>query len=89
MQSTCKKFAQRNLGHEVVTKVSPNKQDIVREVMEQEKFKVAYVSIQVIGSVAEWLALVTLVHVPQRTGGSRFEPWFGLGSYRWILGEFS
>ena len=41
------------------------------------------------GSVAEWLALVTLVHVPQRTGGSRFEPWFGLGSYRWILGEFS
>ena len=23
------------------------------------------------------------------TGGSRFEPWFGLGSYRWILGEFS
>ena len=41
------------------------------------------------GSVAEWLALVTLVHVPQRMGGSRFKPWFGLGSYRWILGEFS
>ena len=43
------------------------------------------------GSVAEWLSLVTLVHVPQRTGGtcSRFEPWFGLGSYWWILGEFS
>ena len=40
------------------------------------------------GSVAEWLALVTLVHMPQRTGGSRFER-FGLGSYRWILGEFS
>ena len=40
------------------------------------------------GSVAEWLELVTLIHVPQRTGGSRFEPWFGPGSYRWILGEF-
>ena len=22
-------------------------------------------------------------------GGSRFKPWFGLGCYRWILGEFS
>ena len=22
-------------------------------------------------------------------GGSKFEPWFGLGSYRWIYGEFS
>ena len=36
-------------------------------------------------SVADWLALVTLGHVPQRTEGSMF----GLGSYRWILGEFS
>ena len=42
-----------------------------------------------LGSAAEWLELVTLIHVPQRTGGSRFEPWFGLGSYWWILGEFS
>ena len=41
------------------------------------------------GSVSKWLALVTLVHVPQRTGGSMFEPCFGLGSYRWILGVFS
>ena len=41
------------------------------------------------GSVAEWLALVTLIHVLQRTGGSRFEHWFELCSYRWILGEFS
>ena len=43
------------------------------------------------GSMAEWLALVTLAHVPQRTrtGGSRFEPWFGLGSSWWILDEFS
>ena len=40
-------------------------------------------------SVAEWLELVTLVHMPQITGGSRFEPRLGLGSYRWILGEFS
>ena len=24
-----------------------------------------------------------------KMGGNRFEPWFGLGSYRWILGEFS
>ena len=39
--------------------------------------------------VAEWLALVTLIHVLQRTGGSRFEPWFELCSYWWILGEFS
>ena len=41
------------------------------------------------GSVAEWLALVTLIHVLQRTGGSKFESWFQLGSYQWILGEFS
>ena len=30
------------------------------------------------GSVAERLELVTLVDIPQRLGGSRFEPWFGL-----------
>ena len=40
------------------------------------------------GSVAECLELMRLIHVLQRTEASRFEPWFGLGSYRWILGEF-
>ena len=37
----------------------------------------------------ESLELVMLIHVPQRTVGSRFEPGFRLDSYRWILGEFS
>ena len=36
------------------------------------------------GYVAEWLVLVTLVHMPQRMGCR-----LGLGSYQWILGEFS
>ena len=41
------------------------------------------------GSVVEWSELVTLIPVLQRTHGSMFELWFGLGSYRWIFDEFS
>ena len=37
-------------------------------------------------SVVEWLELVMLIHMPQRTGDSRFERCFNLVSYRWILG---
>ena len=33
----------------------------------------------IIVSVAEWLELVMLVHMSQRMGLSRFEPWFRLG----------
>ena len=39
--------------------------------------------------VAGWLELVMLVHVPLRTEGGWVDPWFRLGSCRWILGEFS
>ena len=33
--------------------------------------------------MAEWLELVTQFHMPQRTRGSRFEPWFKLGG-SWV-----
>ena len=45
-------------------------------------------SIQDGGAPHQQLQLVTLVYMPKRMGGSRFEFWFGLGSYLWILGDF-